>query len=134
MEFLENTKNKHKTLSLHYKKLSLDLLNSGKNKARVECCPVSSWEDKHESSEDGKQSIICSPKMLEVVEGSLQEISSALECSWNTHLKQMAKSREAAYNLLSAAACEIHTGLSADKKHATAGSTQPCMTAHSWMI
>lgn len=83
-------------LTLHYKKVSLDLLDSGKNKAWVECCSVSSWEDKHKSSEDGKQSIICSPKMQEVVEGSLWEISSALECSWNTRLKQMAKSREAA--------------------------------------
>lgn len=78
----------------------------------MERCPVSSWEDKHKSSQDGRRSIICSPKMLEVVEGSSQEISSALECSWNTRLQQMAKSREAAYNLVSAAVCEIHTGLS----------------------
>lgn len=84
-------------LNLHYGKVSLDLLDSGKNKAWVECCAVSSWEDKHKSLEDGKQGIICSPKILEVVEGSSsQEISSVLECSWNMHLKQMVKSREAA--------------------------------------
>lgn len=66
-------------LSLHYKKLSLDLLDSGKNKPPVECCPVSSWEDKHKSSEDGKLSIICSSKMLQVAEGSLQRLTQP----WN---------------------------------------------------
>ena len=148
-------------LGLHYKALSLDLLDSGgkknnnknnnnnnnktkqKNRAWWNVALLAPERTSTKSLEVWrkvlfavlkcwKQSIFCSPKMLKVVEGSLQEISWALVCNSNRLLKQMAKSREAAYNLISAAANKIHASYHPINRACTEVSAQPCLTAHTW--